>query len=138
LADPNARSLAWGYAPDASSPWHAQLVGYQIMPAATLLCAAPVLISFPIAALLAPKRTRSECVSCGEEVFDRSEVELQGQLVCAASHLWMVVDAEVGAGPEAAIHSYGYGPAPLLWNIADAWHPTRSTLPINRVGRPIS
>ncbi len=40
--DPNARSLGRGYAPDASSPWHAQLVGYQTLPTAALLCKAPV------------------------------------------------------------------------------------------------
>jgi formylmethanofuran dehydrogenase subunit E len=82
--DPDARSRAWRYAPDAPSPWHAQLVGYQIMPVVELLCSMPVTITVSMAALLSRERTRAECGSCGEEVFDRSEVDLLGRLVCAA------------------------------------------------------
>lgn len=79
-----ARSLAWRYAPDAAAPWHAQLVGYQVMPVAELLCSEPVAITVSMATLIGPERARAACASCGEEVSDCAEVDLQGQLVCAA------------------------------------------------------
>jgi formylmethanofuran dehydrogenase subunit E len=82
--NPRARMLAMRFAPDAPSLWHAQLVGYQIMPATELLRSMPVAITASsMAAVLGNQHARAVCVACGEDVFSAPEADLTERVLCA-------------------------------------------------------
>jgi formylmethanofuran dehydrogenase subunit E len=70
LPTPRCRMLADRYAPEASTRWHAQLVGYQIMPVEHLLQAERVAVTLPFDAPAAEPTPRVACQRCGEEVLN--------------------------------------------------------------------
>jgi formylmethanofuran dehydrogenase subunit E len=78
------RERAAAYAPGARSAWHAQLVGYQRMPAEELLEAQPVRLRVPVARLLSRPGCRALCAACGEEILNEREVVVDGCVLCAA------------------------------------------------------
>ena len=79
---PAARTRAAEYAPDAESRWHAQLLGYQIMPADALLCAHDVTLSIDLAAIISRPGVRVSCAACGEEILNEREVKRAGEILC--------------------------------------------------------
>ena len=79
---PEARRLAWLYAPSEPDPWHAQLEGYQRMPVSELLEAKAVELLTPIHVLVGRAGVRVACTGCGEEVMNGREVCLNGRTLC--------------------------------------------------------
>ena len=61
---PLARERARGFAPDAATPWEAQLQGYQRMPIDELACAEPVRLALPISGLVSRVVARTRCEEC--------------------------------------------------------------------------
>ena len=81
---PRARERALDWAAQAVNRWHAQLVGYQLMPAAELLESATVTLALPLEQLLGQPGTRVTCVGCGEEVLHQRECATAAGCVCRA------------------------------------------------------
>lgn len=79
---PEARVRAFDHAADARDRWHAQLRGYQVMPAADLLCAARVTLEIDLRALRSRPGTRVTCAECGEEVINERELVRGGSPLC--------------------------------------------------------
>ncbi len=79
---PQARLAARALAPDARSPWEAQLLGYQRLPAEELLAAYPVRLTTSIEALISHAGHRVLCDRCGEEVMNEREVAHDGLVLC--------------------------------------------------------
>ncbi len=77
-----ARRLARDHAPEAQSDWEAMLLGYQRMPASTLLSAQWVSLGTPAAALMSIADHKVICEACGEEVINEREVLRQGRTLC--------------------------------------------------------
>ncbi|MGC4192542.1 MAG: FmdE family protein [Thermomicrobiales bacterium] len=80
----SARKRAPTYAPDASSRWHAYLIGYQHMPDAELFDAKPVRLAVPVETVVSSPDRRAVCECCGEEVFNGREVVMDGRTICLA------------------------------------------------------
>ena len=80
--DPRARDLAERYAPEAPSRWHAQLLGYQVMPTAELLRAEPVTVRGSLSEIVGVPGIRADCARCGEEVLNQREMVLNGVAIC--------------------------------------------------------
>jgi formylmethanofuran dehydrogenase subunit E len=68
-----ARAGAGDYAPGAADRWHAQLIGYQIMPIEQLLRVEPVDVQLEIARIVGSPG-RVTCSACGEEILNDREV----------------------------------------------------------------
>jgi formylmethanofuran dehydrogenase subunit E len=79
--DPDARVRAWRYATGAPSRWHAQLVGYQLMPAEQLLRAQQVELEVPVARIVG-RPGRVMCADCGEEILNGRETPSPGGTRC--------------------------------------------------------
>jgi formylmethanofuran dehydrogenase subunit E len=79
---PEARLAARALAPEARSPWEAQLLGYQRLPAEQLLMAQAVALSTPIEVLISHAGHRVRCDRCGEEIMNEREVLADGGLLC--------------------------------------------------------
>ncbi len=79
---PEARANAWRYAPDAPDRWHAQLVAYQMMPTAELLCAQTVSLNVSLEAIISQHGRRVVCARCGEDIANEREVQLEGESLC--------------------------------------------------------
>jgi formylmethanofuran dehydrogenase subunit E len=69
-----ARDLALDWAPQAQDRWHAQLQGYQRMPASELLQFEPVTLTTPLDQLLGTPGKRLTCIVCGEEILNGREL----------------------------------------------------------------
>lgn len=81
---PRARNLAASYAPEAASPWEAQLLGYQRMADAALLSWCRVAMRESIAAIVSRPGLRVVCQGCGEEIMNGREVRSGGRVLCHA------------------------------------------------------
>jgi formylmethanofuran dehydrogenase subunit E len=81
---PAARSRGIAAAPEAPDRWHAQLVGYQRLPAEELLVAEAVSLRVDLTALISHDRARAACSVCGEEIFNQREAIVDGQVLCRA------------------------------------------------------
>jgi formylmethanofuran dehydrogenase subunit E len=77
-----ARTRAESYAPSAQSRWHSQLIGYQRMPIAELVCAESVRMLTPIAAFIGQAGQRLNCAVCGEEVINLRQVAVGTRSLC--------------------------------------------------------
>jgi len=80
---PHARSRALAWAPESADTWHAQLIGYQVMPSAELLEAQSVTLTTPLQQILGQPGVRLTCVLCGEEVLNCRELHTPAGPVCA-------------------------------------------------------
>lgn len=80
---PEARQLAYVYAPAAPDLWHAQLDAYQRMPDSELLTDRPVKLRTPLQALLGRAGVREECAGCGEEIMNDRGARIAGRVLCA-------------------------------------------------------
>ncbi len=79
---PAARVRARDHAPGARDRWHMQLEGYQIMPAAELLCAEPVKLTVDLDALRSRPGKRVTCSACAEEIINERESTVAGEPWC--------------------------------------------------------
>jgi formylmethanofuran dehydrogenase subunit E len=79
---PAARTRAPRYAPDAPGRWHAQLHGYQAMPADELLRSEWVTLNLSLDAIISKPGLRVLCDDCGEEVMNAREVVGDGCTLC--------------------------------------------------------
>jgi formylmethanofuran dehydrogenase subunit E len=79
---PQARQRAVALLPEAESPWHAQLDGYQTLPDEALLVAEPVQLTVDLDALISVAGLRVLCDGCGEEVMNAREIRRDGQNLC--------------------------------------------------------
>jgi formylmethanofuran dehydrogenase subunit E len=79
---PEARTRAHAYAPGAASRWEAMLHGYQVMPTAELLVAAPVVLTVSVASLVSHAGARALCEACGEEIVNERELHVGGRVLC--------------------------------------------------------
>ena len=81
---PASRSRAIAAAADASDRWHAQLWGYQRLPAEQVLVAEPVGLTIDLASLISRDGVRTTCVECGEEISNEREEIQGGRILCRA------------------------------------------------------
>ena len=81
---PQCRDRAAQYAPAAPNRWRAQLDGYQVMPAAELLCVSAVELTIDLAALIGKPGVRATCSACGEEILNQREILRDEALLCRA------------------------------------------------------
>jgi len=79
---PDSRKLAYTYAPDAQSRWHAYLKGYQVIPDALFLVVKEVILTQSIAEILSKPSARVNCDSCGEEILNEREIRMDGRTLC--------------------------------------------------------
>ena len=81
---PASRSRAVAAAPGAPDRWHAQLLGYQRLPAEEILVAEPVDLTVDLAAIISRNGLRTACAVCGEEISNGREVMRRGRTICRA------------------------------------------------------
>jgi formylmethanofuran dehydrogenase subunit E len=79
---PEARSRALLYAPEADSRYVAQLEGYQVMPSNELFRVQDVVLNPPLEAILSRPDARVLCDVCGEEVINEREIKVGGRNLC--------------------------------------------------------
>lgn len=79
---PEARVRARQRVAGAHDRWHAQLEGYQVMPASELLRAVEVTLTIDLGAIRSRPGTRVTCSACGEEVINEREVRIGERTVC--------------------------------------------------------
>ncbi|MBV9546608.1 MAG: formylmethanofuran dehydrogenase [Chloroflexi bacterium] len=84
---PRARDTALAWAPWAEDRWHAQLSGYQIMPAEQLLVAEAVRLEQPLERVLGTPGVRATCGGCGEEILNGRELTDARTVLCRACSL---------------------------------------------------
>ncbi len=82
IPHPQARSRAKDYAPNAPDRWHAQLLGYQVMPAEELLLAHPVNLTLSLSAIISRHGVRVVCDHCGEDIINERQVHRNGETLC--------------------------------------------------------
>lgn len=80
--DPNARSRAEMYAPDAPDRWHAMRDGYLVMPIDELVRAAHVTVDLDLRALIGRNGKRAVCADCGEDIINQRGVAHGGLVLC--------------------------------------------------------
>lgn len=78
------RALAGAYAPEATTRWEKQLLGYQRMPDAELLRVQPVAVTFSLEQWLGKDGVRVNCDQCGEEIINEREVRVHDSVYCLA------------------------------------------------------
>jgi formylmethanofuran dehydrogenase subunit E len=83
---PNAgiRILAESLAPEAPNRWSAQLQGYQLMAAKTLLSTQDVDLTFDLKEIISRPGVRVNCEICFEEIINEREIEQAGKVLCIA------------------------------------------------------
>ncbi len=99
------RQWAWRYAGNESTPYAAQLAGYQLMPDEELFTSVPVSLDPSLDAILSRPHVRTVCATCGEEIINEREVLVDGVPYCRscaggsyyrigvpATDLWALVD----------------------------------------------
>jgi formylmethanofuran dehydrogenase subunit E len=79
---PRARARALQYAKGASSPWHAYLEGYQLVPNNELVVIRPVRLTRPISEILSKPGNRVKCSACEEEIMNERETLVDGIIFC--------------------------------------------------------
>ncbi len=78
----DSRVRAPHYAPEATSRWQGQLLGYQRMPAEELLNACDVRLRTDVAVWVSRPGLRATCDHCGEEILNGREVAIADQTLC--------------------------------------------------------
>jgi formylmethanofuran dehydrogenase subunit E len=106
---PGVRERAHLYVPEARSPWQAQLLGYQRMPATELLVGQPVQLRVPLTQHLGRPGRRVVCHACGEEVLNAREVLRDGLSLCRACAGEGYYCSTADVGPSAAAASLSAG-----------------------------
>jgi formylmethanofuran dehydrogenase subunit E len=78
----DSRERAVAAAPEAPDRWHAQLVGYQRLPAESFLEASRVALTLDLGAIISRDGIRVFCDACGEEISNGREVVGGGSTRC--------------------------------------------------------
>ena len=78
----DARQLASWFAPEVHDQWEAQLLGYQRMPAGSLLTVEEVQLKTPLDQLISIPGRRVQCDLCGEEIMNEREVRRGNVVLC--------------------------------------------------------
>lgn len=81
---PESRKRAYEYAPEGSTTWQAQLIGYQHMPDEKLFVVQNVELIVPLAKLMSRPGRKAICQCCGEEIINEREVFHEGEILCRA------------------------------------------------------
>jgi len=81
---PTVRRAARVYAPEASTLWEAQLVGYQLMACDELFDVHEVVLRTPIEQIISRPGRKALCGICGEEIMNEREVLRDGFALCRA------------------------------------------------------
>jgi formylmethanofuran dehydrogenase subunit E len=79
-----ARDRAIPFAPEATSHWEAQLLGYQRMPDDELLIWQDVRLTTPMAKIVSDAGLRVICSQCAEEVINERQIVREGAILCRA------------------------------------------------------
>lgn len=79
---PASRTLAYAYAPEAPSRWHAYLAAYQIIPDQELLRIEEVALEQKVEELISRPDARAVCERCGEEIINEREVIEDERVLC--------------------------------------------------------
>jgi formylmethanofuran dehydrogenase subunit E len=74
--------LAYTYAPEASSRWHAYLAAYQIIPDQELLRVEEVALQQTVQEIISRPGARAICESCGEEIINERELIVDERVLC--------------------------------------------------------
>ncbi len=82
-----SRQRAKGCALDAPDRWHAQLLGYQVMPTMELLRARPVQLTLSLKRIISRHGGRVVCENCGEDIINERQVTHGGKTLCRACAL---------------------------------------------------
>lgn len=77
-----SRTLAYDYAPDAPSRWHAYLQAYYVIPDSDLLDVQDVTLVQSVEEILSRPGARAVCATCGEEIINEREVVADGCVLC--------------------------------------------------------
>ena len=77
-----SRDLAYEYALDARSRWHAYLHGYQQIPDHELLCVQEVVLTQSLDEILSRPGARALCAICGEEIINEREILAGDRALC--------------------------------------------------------
>ena len=70
------------YAPEEKRRYIAQLKGYQIMPDDELFSFQRVELQIPPTQIISHQNARAHCSNCGEEVINKREVVVEGEVLC--------------------------------------------------------
>ena len=84
VARDDVRDHTWRYAPFCLDKNSAQCEAYKVMPDDELFAVQEVLIDIPDHDRPGQPVSRVACTFCGEEINDRREVRLNGQVLCRA------------------------------------------------------
>jgi len=76
------RTRAVIYAPEEKRRYIAQLKGYQIMPDDELFSFQRVELQIPPTQIISHQNARAHCSNCGEEVINKREVVVEGEVLC--------------------------------------------------------
>lgn len=76
------RTRALTYAPEEKRRYFAQLQGYQIMPDDELFSFQRVELQIPPTQIISHQNARAHCSNCGEEVINKREVVVEGEVLC--------------------------------------------------------
>jgi len=76
------RQRAYAYASDESHHYFAQLRAYQIMPDDELLMIQAVRLTTPVCKIVSRAGVRVNCASCGEEIINEREQNIDGRPYC--------------------------------------------------------
>ena len=76
------RTRAVIYAPEEKRRYIAQLKGYQIMPDDELFSYQRVELQIPPTQIISHQNARAHCSNCGEEVINKREVVVEGEVLC--------------------------------------------------------
>ena len=80
----SARDAAHEYAPGADTSWHAQLIGYKVMPVEELVHIEPVELSVSLDEIISKPGLRVTCARCSEEVMNARQIILGQEMLCLA------------------------------------------------------
>jgi formylmethanofuran dehydrogenase subunit E len=78
----SARTIAAEFAPEATSRWEGQLLGYQRMPDEALLDLCAVALTTSVEQILSRAGKLALCQVCGEEIINEREIVRGGQVLC--------------------------------------------------------
>ncbi len=80
----DVRNRAYSCCPEEPRHYFAQMQAYQTMPVEQLVTVTEIQLVTPIEQIVSRPGVRVECVSCGEEIMNEREINVNGQPLCRA------------------------------------------------------
>lgn len=80
----DVRNRAYTCCPEESRHYFAQMQAYQTMPVEQLATITEIQLMTPVEQIVSRPGVRVECVSCGEEIMNEREINVNGQPLCRA------------------------------------------------------